>query len=119
MDQLAEHRAVDTDSCRGAGPELPGHHYARGLLAILDSRNLRGYRGFESIEISGIVSPTDKLFLAAQTLAYRGAFLGFNETIGGLPAVETVDSSVFFSREFFRGLSGPQPAPTQIFYGGT
>ena len=96
---------------------LPDGDYARDLLAILDFRNLRGYRGFDAIDMPATVRPPEPLFLAAQTFAYRGEFLGFRTTLGGLPVVEPVASPLFFSRVFFANLTGPPAPPSQIFKG--
>ena len=101
------------------GATLPDGEYARDLLAILDARNLRGYRGFDSIDMPVTTRPPERLFLSAQTLAYRGEFLGFRGTLGGLPAVEAVVSPLFFSRALFADLTGPPAPPAQIFFGGS
>ena len=108
LTQIEEHRAA-----------LPDGEYARDLLAILDARNLRGYRGFDVIDIPAIARPQETLFLSAQTLAYRGEFLGFRATLGSLPAVESVESPIFFSNVLFADLIGPAAPPAQIFYGGS
>ena len=98
------------------GAALPDGEYARDLLAILDARNLRGYRGFDVIDMPAITRPPEALFLSAQTLAYRGEFLGFGATLGGLPAVEPVDSPIFFSNVLFANLTGPSAPPAHIFF---
>jgi hypothetical protein len=101
------------------GAALPDGEYARDLVTILDVRNLRGYRGFDAIDMPVTARPPERLFLSAQTLAYRGEFLGFRTTLGDLPAVEPVGSPLFFSRVLFADLTGPPTPPARIFFGGS
>jgi len=101
------------------GTTLPDGEYARDLLAILDARNLRGYRGFDVIDMPAIDRPLETLFLSTQTLDYRGEFFGFRTMLGGLPAVESADSPIFFSNVLFANLAGPPVPPAQIFFGGS
>jgi hypothetical protein len=99
------------------GATLPDGEYARDLLTILDVRNLRGFRGFDAIDMPVTARPPETLFLSAQTLAYRGEFLGFRAMLGDLPAVKPFMSPLFFSRLLFADLTGPPASPDQIFFG--
>ena len=101
------------------GATLPDGEYARDLLTILDVRNLRGFRGFDAIDMPVTARTPEALFLSAQTLAYRGEFLGFRAMLGALPAVESADSPIFFSNVLFSNLVGPSAPPVQIFFGGS
>jgi hypothetical protein len=103
------------------GDRLPDNEFARDLLSLLDARHLRGYRGFQEIPVSGIPIPRGRLFLQAETMDYRGDFLGFTASLISAVTPEPPPATVFFSRRFFVGLEQrrrrTRPAE-RIFYEG-
>lgn len=85
-----------------AGPLGRAELFARDLLAVLDARGLRGFDGFAAltrIEIPKTVPQA--LFIQAETIDFRGTFIGFQPDLWGAAPVTVPQGDLFFSRSFF------------------
>lgn len=96
--------------------------FCQDLCALLDKKNLRYFRDFKSVlNIGEDIIPIDKIFLAYETTALRGSFIGFQPTLRQLEQLTATPSHVFFKQvNFFdsiKTLKGIKPHQEVIFFG--
>ncbi len=100
------------------GERAPDREYALDLLAILDARNLRGFRGFDELVGEAIPPPQERIFLRAEQLAYRGEFIGFAEALHAVPVIGPPPSGLFASRKRFSEFPTVPRPPNPVFFEG-
>ena len=104
------------------GDELPDRDLAEDLLDVLDGRRLRGFRGFDEIPVPSVQPRRGRLFLQAETMDYRGDFIGFPSALMRAPAPKPPTSTLFFSQRFFVRLGRTRRVPAaskRVFYAGS
>ena len=104
------------------GNELPDRDQAHDLLRVLDGRRLRGFRGFDDIPVPTIRAKRRRLFLQAETMDYRGDFIGFRSALMRAPEPKPPPTTLFFSQRFFVGLGRKRrvlAATERVFYEGS
>lgn len=96
----------------------PDYEFARDLLALLDARHLRGYRGFHEIPLPMLPLQRGPLFLQADTMEYRGDFLGYPAALMRAAAPNSAPSTLFFKRGHFalESESGVGRPPEHVFF---
>lgn len=81
--------------------------FCEDLCLLLDSKNLRRFRGIKNIlPPEERFEPVDKVFLASETTALRGDFIGFKATLSCLEPLTGPPKAVFFTmKPLYVGLS--------------
>lgn len=77
--------------------------FAHDLFALLDKKNLRNFQGPNKLSgLKLLPKYFDSVFLKAKTARFRGAFIGFTESLSLDEMITSHDKSVFWERIFFK-----------------
>jgi len=91
--------------------------FSKDLYDMLDKKNLRGFLPFDRLTRDIPVSP-DTIFFDARSAIFRGAFLGFSQTLSA-NKIGKSPSKLFFSHEVFRSLPKYSFKTIDFSLGGT
>ena len=94
----------------------PSISFARDLYELLDKKNLRAFLSFSKIKTPFVQSSAGRLFFAAETARFRGAFLGYDPVFLEHPTISSVPSPVFFSRTYMSGFPIVEEVSEEVFY---
>ncbi|HOI94552.1 MAG TPA: hypothetical protein PK250_07585 [Syntrophobacter fumaroxidans] len=83
---------------------LPNFLFTTDLYHLLAKKKLRSFRSFENLLGTGKVESFHTIFFAVDSARFRGQFIGFSESLSGLPEVIKPKGSIFYSRIYFNGL---------------
>ena len=107
-----------------AGIRQQEHHFALDLYSLLDKKNLRGFQGLDILQDTiPHLKPYESLFFEAKTAKFRGAFIGFRESLLFDKKIAPVKGTIFLNgeRRFFTHMlqsSSLKHAENIIFYTG-
>jgi hypothetical protein len=99
--------------------DLSGHEklFANDLYRLLDRRRLRDFQGW--LELARVELPRGletSVFFNAKTASYRGAFIGFRESLSVEGPIYELKTPLFLTRTFFRTMpTGLEHEASQIF----
>jgi len=105
-----------------AGIRQQEHHFALDLYSLLDKKNLRGFQSLDILQDTiPHLKPYESLFFEAKTAKFRGAFIGFRESLLFDKKIAPVKGVIFLSgeRTFFTHMlqsSSLKHAENVIFY---
>ena len=105
-----------------AGIRQQEHHFALDLYSLLDKKNLRGFQSLDILQDTiPHLKPYESLFFEAKTAKFRGAFIGFRESLLFDKKIAPVKGTIFLNgeRRFFTHMlqsSSLKHAENVIFY---
>lgn len=100
------------------------HVFALDLFSLLDKKSLRGFQSLDILQDTiPHLKPYDSLFFEAKSAKFRGAFIGFRETLLFDKKIALMKGTIFLSgeRRFFNHMfqsSSLKQAENVIFFTG-
>ena len=95
--------------------------FCQDLCDLFNKKNLRYFRDFKSVlDIEPIIYPIDRVFLASETTALRGDFIGFLVTLSQLGELSAVPRDIFHKSHIlfysFQDTQKMEPTKAQIYF---
>lgn len=92
--------------------------FADDLYQLLDRRRLRNFAGWPHLAKIQILHELGaSLFFNAQTAGYRGAFIGFGESLSVESTMSTLKAPLFFGGPLFQSFpTGLGHSPSSVFF---
>lgn len=84
---------------------LPNYLFAKDLYDLLDKKNLRAFRPFDSITYNQVDYFYEELFLPLKATDYAASFLGFKNSLNDIGDIIQLRGSVFYNKKYFKGIN--------------
>ena len=98
------------------GEKSPDVLFAHDLYDLLDKRRLRGFLPFG--RLAGIYAdpPVESVFFSAQSASFRGAFIGYAQSLATQLPVKKSPLRLFYSKSYFCHLPRVSPTTAEFLF---